>query len=82
MAGRSFDFCLERCLEECLCKSFQVCSGECELSSIEKDEDASAFRTRLGCVYYKLEAPDVSSELVCKMCSYAKILFGIYRDLI
>ena len=61
MAGKSFDYCLSRCLEECLCKSFQVCGqSECELSSIDKSEDQSKFRTRLGCVYYDLDPVDVS----------------------
>lgn len=61
MAGKSFSFCLARCLENCLCKSFQVCdSSKCELSSINKNEDGSALDTRSGCVYYDLDALDVS----------------------
>lgn len=61
MQGKTFSFCLARCLEDCLCKSFQVCdSSKCEISTINKNDDESAFETRLGCVYYDLDALDVS----------------------
>ena len=61
MSGKTFSFCLARCLEDCLCKSFQVCdSSKCEISSINKNDDQSAFETRPGCVYYDLDAIDVS----------------------
>ena len=61
MSGKTFSFCLARCLEDCLCKSFQVCdSSKCEISSINKNDHQSAFETRPGCVYYDLDAIDVS----------------------
>ena len=64
MAGKSFSFCLARCLEDCVCKSFQVCYGSnCELSSTDKDEKKSALQTRLGCVYYDLDALGVSFKI-------------------
>ena len=75
MAGQSFNFCLAKCLEDCLCKSFQVCdSSTCELSSIEKDEDTSAFQTRLGCVYYNLDALNVSDGHACSFGKNANMV--------
>ena len=72
MAGQSFNLCLAKCLEDCLCKSFQVCdTSTCELSSIEKDEDTSAFHTRLGCVYYNLDALNVSDRHACSFVKNA-----------
>ena len=83
MAGQSINLCLAKCLEDCLCKSFQVCdSRKCELSSIEKDEDTSAFQTRLGCVYYNLDALNVSNKHACSFAKNASMILRICRDFI
>lgn len=61
ITGKTFSFCLARCLQDCLCKSFQVCdSSICEMSSINKNDNESAFERRSECVYYDLDALDVS----------------------
>ena len=63
--------CLERCLENCRCQSFQICQNtKCQLCSSHKDENRSLLHEKEGCVYatygmrHLTETPQVYSYRV------------------
>ena len=48
--------CLERCLEDCRCQSFQVCENtKCQLCSSHKEENSSLLYDNNRCVYATYE---------------------------
>ena len=48
--------CLEHCLENCRCQSFQIChETECQLCSSHKEENSSLLHDEDGCVYATYE---------------------------
>ncbi|CAB4022987.1 Hypothetical predicted protein, partial [Paramuricea clavata] len=59
--GQTFDTgniadCLEHCLEDCLCQSFQICGGtKCQLCSSHKEENSSLLHDNDTCIYAMYE---------------------------
>ena len=48
--------CLEHCLEDCRCESFQVCQNtKCQLCSSHKEGNSSLLRDKDGCLYATYE---------------------------
>ena len=48
--------CLEHCLEDCRCQSFQICQNtKCQLCSSHKAENGSLLHDNEGCVYATYE---------------------------
>ena len=48
--------CLERCLENCRCQSFQICQNtKCQLCSSHKEENNSLLHDEDGCIYATYE---------------------------
>ena len=48
--------CLERCLENCRCQSFQICQNtKCQLCSSHKEENSSLLRDEDDCIYATYE---------------------------
>ena len=48
--------CLGRCLENCRCKSFQICqNSKCQLSSSHKVENSLLLHYKDGCIYVTYE---------------------------
>ena len=48
--------CLERCLENCRCQSFQICQNtKCQLCSSHKEENSSLLHGKDGCIYATYE---------------------------
>jgi hypothetical protein len=44
--------CLEQCLQDCRCQSFQICENtKCQLCSSHKEENSSLLHDEDGCVY-------------------------------
>ena len=44
--------CLEHCLQDCRCQSFQICQNtKCQLCSSHKEENSSLFHEKEDCVY-------------------------------
>ena len=66
MDGKSMDYCLGRCLQDCLCMSFQICHvRECQLCSSNKYENFSAFQSKKGCTNFVIEKK--SLEVIVKL---------------
>ncbi|CAB4025054.1 Hypothetical predicted protein, partial [Paramuricea clavata] len=59
--GKTFDTgnivdCLEHCLEDCRCQSFQICGGtKCQLCSSHKEESGSLLHDNDTCIYAMYE---------------------------
>ena len=48
--------CLEHCLEDCRCQSFQICQNtKCQLCSSHKEENSSLLHEKDGCIYATYE---------------------------
>ena len=48
--------CLERCLENCRCQSFQICQNtKCQLCSSHKEENSSLLHGKDRCIYATYE---------------------------
>ena len=48
--------CLEHCLENCRCQSFQICQNtKCQLCSSHKAENSSLLQNKDGCIYAMYE---------------------------
>ena len=48
--------CLERCLENCKCQSFQICQNtKCQLCSSHKEENNSLLHDKENCIYVTYE---------------------------
>ena len=68
--------CLERCLENCRCQSFQICeSTKCQLCFSHKEANASLLHDKNGCVYAVYETRILTGNLqVCNhiwlKCNY------------
>jgi hypothetical protein len=54
--------CLEHCLEDCRCQSFQICGNtKCQLCSSHKEENSSLLHDNDTCIYamYEMRHPQV-----------------------
>ena len=48
--------CLQHCLQDCRCQSFQICQNtKCHLCSSHKEENSSLLHERNGCTYAMYE---------------------------
>ena len=54
--------CLARCLENCLCMSFQMCddSNQCQLCSSNSDLDRTATHKKKGCTNFRFNYAEVN----------------------
>ena len=71
--------CLEHCLQDCRCQSFQICQNtKCQLCSSHKEENSSLLHDKDGCVYAMYEMPQSTqtSQVTCRI--FYDILFGYY----
>ena len=70
--------CLERCVQNCRCQSFQICQDtKCELCSSHKAENASLLQNRHGCVYAMYEMKHSKEDFKVKfISSVTKLLPG------
>ena len=63
--------CLERCLENCRCQSFQICQNKtCQLCSRHKEEDISLLHAQKDCIYATYEmrhSAKISQVIINKM---------------
>ena len=62
MAGKTIGYCLGQCLQDCLCKSFQICHmTECQLCSSNKYENSTALQSKKGCtnLVFERQYPEV-----------------------
>lgn len=58
--------CLEHCLENCLCQSFQICENlRCQLCSSNKQENNSLLYSNHSCVYvtYEIQQMETNNQL-------------------
>ena len=52
--------CLERCLANCRCQSFQICQNtKCQLCSSHKEENSSLLHDEDDCIYATYEMRQV-----------------------
>ena len=62
--------CLEHCLENCRCQSFQIChETKCQLCSSHKEENSSLLRDKEGCVYatYEMRQSTNTIPVICRI---------------
>ena len=60
--------CLEQCLQDCRCQSFQICQNtKCQLCSSHKEENSSLLHDEDGCVYatYEMRQPTRAIQVIC-----------------
>ena len=68
--------CLEHCLQDCRCQSFQICQNtKCQLCSSHKEEDSSLLHDEDGCVYATCELRQSTQTLLVIRRVYLDILF-------
>jgi hypothetical protein len=67
--------CLEHCLENCRCQSFQICQNtKCQLCSSHKKENSSLLHDKDGCVYAMYEMRDLTEMFqVMHACNYVNL---------
>jgi hypothetical protein len=59
--------CLEQCLQDCRCQSFQICQNtKCQLCSSHKEENSSLLHDEDGCVYatYEMRQPTKTFKVI------------------
>ncbi len=63
--------CLEHCLENCRCQSFQICHGtKCQLCSSHKEENSSLLHDKDGCVYATCEIRQSTKKFQVISCNF------------
>ena len=70
--------CLEHCLQDCQCQSFQICQNtKCQLCSSHKEENSSLLHDKDGCVYamYEIQQPTKTFKVICRIY-FGDISFG------
>ena len=67
MAGNTIDYCLGQCLQDCRCRSFQICHmAECQLCSANKYKNFSAFQSKKGCTNFSF-GKKLGLEVIVKL---------------
>ena len=62
--------CLEHCIKECKCQSFQICSSRiCKLCSKHKKENNLVLHDEKNCTYFTYEMPN-RTETIQVLCFY------------
>ena len=93
MKSRSVAECLEHCLKDCRCQSFQICQNtKCQLCSSQ--ENSSLLHYNDSCVYatYEMRKSIKTFQVICRIfeifycvhhvyCAY-QILINIYSEMI
>ena len=51
----SMQECLQHCISDCLCQSFQICENTCELCSTTKRLTPDAVQEKIGCNRFEFE---------------------------
>ena len=62
--------CLEHCLLDCRCQSFQICQNtKCQLSSSHKEENSSLLHVNSNCVYatYEMRQSTKNFQVICRI---------------
>ena len=68
MDGKSMDYCLGKCLQDCRCMSFQICHmRECQLCSSNKYKNFSTLQSKKGCTNFVFGKK--SLEVIVKLCA-------------
>lgn len=70
--------CFNKCTENCLCESFNVCGKRCELSSSTKEKAANDQKSESECTYYDLarvSRSEVSptTQYLSNVCARARL---------
>ena len=68
MKGGNIAECLEHCLKDCRCQSFQICqSTTCQLCSSHKEENISLLHDKDGCIYvtYEMQQSPKTFQVTC-----------------
>ena len=70
MTGTTMNNCLERCLADCLCMSFQMCDNkECQLCASNRHLNATAMHERKGCVNYDFDSKGITKVFLLLIAS-------------
>ena len=65
--------CLEHCLPDCQCRSFQICQNtKCQLCSSHKEENSTLLHEKHGCVYvtYEMRQSTKTVQVICRILRY------------
>ena len=71
--------CLEHCLENCRCQSFQIChETKCQLCSSHKEENSSLLHDKDGCVYATYEMRQSTKSFQVISCNLNLCFFILF----
>ena len=73
--------CLEHCLKNCRCQSFQIChETKCQLCSSHKEENSSLLHDKDGCVYatYEIRHSTKKFQVMSHIFKIFNLLFVIF----
>ena len=62
--------CLEHCLQDCQCQSFQICQNtKCQLCASHKEANSSLLHEKGSCVYvtYKMQQSTTTFQVICRI---------------
>ena len=69
MKSENIAECLEHCLQDCRCQSFQICQNtKCQLCSSHKEENSSILHDADGCVYATYEMRTSTEKFQASFC--------------
>ncbi len=72
--------CLEHCLENCRCQSFQIChETKCQLCSSHKEENSSLLHDKDGCVYATYEIRHSTKNFQVTSCDFGIFYFVPFK---
>ena len=72
--------CLEHCLENCRCQSFQIChETKCQLCSSHKEENSSLLHDKDGCVYATYEIRHSTKNFQVTSCDFGIFYFVLFK---
>ena len=60
--------CLQSCLSDCLCLSFQICHNECQLCSSNKDLTPNDWTENPDCVAFEFWKNETENEVRITYC--------------
>ena len=87
LSGITMENCLEHCVKNCLCLSFQICDDttKCQLCSSNKYLKPHAMQASQGCINYDLgrqEDTRVSLKMIVSIPFYVlKYIFSLFLNL-
>ena len=79
ISGMTMANCLEHCLANCLCLSFQICghTSECQLCTANKYSNPHAMRQFEGCTSYNFRNQEVKVKLIRLKLAHVVTLFSL-----